>query len=91
LSSASAITPKVLCSAVHLKSWLSTFTASAPRFSSSTMRMPSRSLSSRRSLTSPMRPARVSSATCSMMRDLLVPYGISVTTSCSRPLRRLSL
>ncbi len=43
---------KLSCIEVCLKSWLSTICGSALRFSSITMRMPSRSLSSRMSLIS---------------------------------------
>ena len=49
-ASASILTPTVSCSWVKLYSWLSTTWALASRLSSTTMRMPSRSDSSRRSL-----------------------------------------
>ncbi len=71
-SSAREITPKVLCSAVHLKSAFATFRASAPRFSSITIRMPSRSDSSRRSEMSTILPRFARSAICSRIRALLV-------------------
>ena len=61
-SSARALTPKEICSAVNRCSWFSTTSAVASRFSSITTRTPSRELSSRRSLTPSMRFSRTSSA-----------------------------
>ncbi len=74
------ITPKVLCIWVCLYSWFSTMYGIASRFRSTTMRMPSRSDSSRRSEIPSIFLSRASSAICSIRRDLLTMNGISVTT-----------
>ena len=49
LSSASMFMPKLVCIAVKRNRWFSTTSALASRLISTTMRMPERSLSSRRS------------------------------------------
>ena len=81
---ASWITPNVLCSAVIWYSLLSTIWPTASRLSSITMRMPSRSLSSRRSLMPSMRFSLTSSTIFLSSSALLTWYGSSVMTICSR-------
>ena len=81
-TSASMITPNVLCIVECLYSWLSTTRGMASRFSSITTRMPSRSDSSRRSEIPSSFLSRTSSAICSTSRALLTWYGSSVTTIC---------
>ena len=61
-TSASVCTGKVLCRAVNLYSRFSTRLGCAPRRNSITIRMPLRSLSSRISVISSMRPSRTKSA-----------------------------
>ena len=60
--------------------------ACSPRFNSKTMRMPSRSLSSRMSEMPSIFLSLTSAEACSIRRDLLTWYGISVTMICSRSL-----
>ena len=60
--SAIMLAPKLDCSGVKRQSWLSTTSATASRLISMTMRMPSRSDSSRRSAMPSMRFSRTSSA-----------------------------
>ena len=62
---------KLSCIEVCLKSWLRTIWGSHPRLSSMTMRMPSRSLSSRTSLISSMTLLFTSSAMRLIRFDLL--------------------
>ena len=81
-TSASMITPNVLCIVVCLYSWFSTTRGMASRLSSITTRMPSRSDSSRRSLMPSSFLSRTSSAICSTSRALFTWYGSSVTTIC---------
>ena len=61
-SSASTLMPKVVCNWVNRNSWFSTTSGVASRFSSMTMRMPERSLSSRISPMPSISLARTSSA-----------------------------
>ncbi len=90
-TSASMMAPKVDCIWVCLYSRFSTICETASRFSSTTMRMPSRSLSSRRSLIPSTRRSRANSAICSISRVLLTMKGISVMTIRSPPPRRSSI
>ena len=77
------MTPNVDCIAVCLYSWLSTTRGIASRLSSITMRMPSRSDSSRRSLMPSSFLSRTSSAmSLDRASRLLTWYGSSVTTIC---------
>ena len=69
--SAIMFAPKLDCSAVKRQSWFSTTSATASRLSSMTMRMPSRSDSSRRSEMPSMRFSRTSSAIFSISVALL--------------------
>ena len=79
--------PNVTCSGVWTKSWLSTTLGFASFLSSITMRMPSRSDSSRRSLMPVIRPWRTRSAIFSSRFALLTWNGISVATRLMRPAR----
>src|SRR5438105_4632497 len=84
------IAPKVVCIAVCLYRLFSTTSGTASRLSSITMRMPSRSDSSRRSLMPSIFLSRARSAMFFTRFDLLTMYGISVTTICERPLDSFS-
>ena len=84
------LTPKLSCSWVFLKSWLRTTWGTASRLSSTTNRVPLRSLSSRRSATPLIFLSRTSSAIFSMIRSRDTWYGTSVTTMAVRPLRTSS-
>ena len=64
------MTPNVTCICVRLYSWFSTTAGLASRFSSMTIRIPSRSDSSRRSDMSVIFLARTKSAICSIRRAL---------------------
>ncbi len=79
-TSASRIVPKVDCICVCLYSRFSTISGTASRLSSMTIRIPSRSDSSRRSRMSVSFLSRTSCAICSIRRDLFTMKGISVTT-----------
>ena len=68
---ASRIAPKLLCRAVRRCSSASTFSGSASRRSSTTTRMPSRSLSSRMSAMPPILPSFTCSASFSIQPALL--------------------
>ena len=72
---------KLVCRAVCLKSCCITVCGEPSRFTSTTIRMPFLSLSSRMSLTSVIRLAPTSSAIFSMRVVLLTWYGSSVTTT----------
>ena len=65
------LAPKLDCIAVKRQSWFNTTSATASRLSSMTMRMPSRSDSSRRSATPSIRFSRTSSAILSISVALL--------------------
>ena len=69
-SSASMLTPKLTCSWVKRNNWFSTTSGVASRFSSITMRMPERSLSSRISPMPSICLARTSSPMRSSSVDL---------------------
>ncbi len=77
--------PKVCWSWVYLNSWFFVTSGTASRRSSSTIRIPSRSDSSRRSAMPSIFLSRTAWAIFSISVDLLTWYGISVTTSASRP------
>ena len=77
---ASMMMPKLVWSGVCLYRLLSTTSGISPRFSSMTMRMPSRSDSSRRSEMPSIVLSRTRSAIFSISRALLTWYGISDTT-----------
>ncbi len=77
---ASMMTPKVSCSCECLYSWLRTTLGLTSRRSSMTMRMPSRSDSSRSAVMPSTCFSRCSSAIFSISGALLTMYGISVTT-----------
>ena len=81
---------KLVCSCVCLKSCCITVCGLPSRFTSTTMRMPVLSLSSRMSLTSVMRRLPTRSAIFSMSEVLLTWYGSSVTTTAMRPGRTSS-
>ena len=76
------MTPNVDCIVVCLYSWFSTTRGIASRFNSMTTRIPSRSLSSRRSLIPSSFLSRTSSAMLFTSVALFTWYGISVTTIC---------
>ena len=83
--------PNDVCSWVCLCRLLSSTSGTSPRRSSITMRMPSRSDSSRRSAMPSITLSRASSAIFLSSRALLTWYGISVTTIAVRsPLPRSS-
>ena len=84
-TSARLITPKVLCMSVCAYSALSRTCANASFFRTMTMRMPSRSLSSRRSLMPSMVPARTRPAIFSISAALFTWYGSSLTMIWARP------
>ena len=85
---ASMITPKVSCSGVCLYRLFRITCEGSPLRTSTTMRMPWRSLSSRMSAMPSICLSRTSSAMRSIRRALLTWYGISVMTIDSRsPLR----
>ena len=83
-SIARSVTPKPVCICVCAYRLFSTTWAIASRFSSMTIRMPSRLDSSRRSLIPSSRFSRTRSAICSTSFALFTWYGISVTTIVSR-------
>ncbi|OPY29311.1 MAG: hypothetical protein A4E31_00680 [Methanomassiliicoccales archaeon PtaU1.Bin030] len=70
LTSARLMTPKVTCIWVWVNSWLRTISSMASRRSSMTTRMPSRSLSSRRSVMPSILLSFTSSAMFSIIADL---------------------
>ena len=74
--------PNVVCICVLRYRLFRTTSAISSRFNSMTMRMPSRSDSSRRSEMPSIRLSLTSSAIFSIRRALFVMYGISVTTIC---------
>ena len=78
------ITPKVVSIWVWWYNWFSTTSSTASRFSSKTIRIPSRSLSSRRSVTPSIRFDLTSNAIDSTRAALLTMYGISVITIRTR-------
>ncbi len=78
------LTPNVCWSCVCLKSWFCVTAVTASRRSSITIRIPSRSDSSRRSAMPSIFLSRTAWAIFSISVDLLTWYGISVTTSACR-------
>ena len=77
--------PNVVCSGVWTNNWFSTTFGFASFLSSTTIRMPSRSDSSRRSEMPAIFPARTISAIFSSSDVLFTWKGISVTTRLMRP------
>ena len=63
--------PKLVCKDVNLCSWFNTTSAVASRLSSTTIRTPSLSESSLKSVIPSIYLARTQSAICSTKRDLL--------------------
>ena len=88
---ASMLTPNELCIAVKRHSWFRTTSPEASRFSSMTIRMPSRSDSSRTSEMPSIRFSRTISTIRSIRVCLLTWNGSSVTTMASRSLRMVSI
>ena len=83
--------PKLSCSCVCLYRLLSSTCAGSPFLTSTTTRMPWRSLSSRTSEIPRTRSSRASSAIFSIRRALFTWYGISLITIDSRSPLRVSI
>ena len=87
---ASRFTPKDSCIGVSLNSWFRITWAEASFFSSTTIRMPDRSDSSRKSEMPSIFFSLTSSAIRSMSRALFTWYGIASTMIFDRPVRSSS-
>ncbi len=91
LSNATILIPNTVCNCVLAYKWLSSTSADSLRLTSTTIRIPSLSDSSRSAEIPSIRFSLTSSAIFSIKRALLTWYGISLMIMVSLPLSSVSI